>query len=456
VVQALCQLEVPQSVPLEGSISYADLSAKVGVAQDRLQHLIRNAAVCSNYLRETENGEVAHSPNSAIWQLDPMMANGMEVMLNHLPSSSFQLGEVCTRDPTDEQERVDGFSLARGAPLFEYLETNPDQGRRFAAHMRAQAAQSGDEAIQECYDWDSIKGKTLVDVSTRSQPPSDSLLTLSQCGGSFGSVATAIVRKAPGVRCIVQDLPKVINSAIAVTSKNPNFPHDSVSFQAHSFLEPQPVVADLYLFRMVFHNWCDQGARRIIRALLPVLRPGARVVAIEYVMPKIGSAPIYAEVATRRLDNVMYSLMKGKVRELEEFKDLFHSVEPNLKFKSFRQGALKATHDPKCHSVLEWVYDPEPTVPVTNSEAPPAPVLDVPAPLQVTISETATPVLNVNSENSTPVLSIDSNDSSPVSIEEPVSISVRHEVKSAVATVQEVSPISDDAVEVPSLAPIAT
>lgn len=177
MVQALCQLEVPQSVPLEGSISYADLSAKVGVVQDRLQHLIRNAAVCSNYLRETENGEVAHSPNSAIWQLDPMMANGMEVMLNHLPSSSFQLGEVCTRDPTDEQEKVDGFSLARGAPLFEYLESNPDQGRRFAAHMRAQAAQSGDEAIQECYDWDSMKGKTLVDVSTRSRQPNDSLLT---------------------------------------------------------------------------------------------------------------------------------------------------------------------------------------------------------------------------------------------------------------------------------------
>lgn len=153
-------------MPLEGSISYADLSTKVGVSEDRLKHLIRNAAVCSNYLRETEDGDVAHSPNSSIWQLDPMMANGMEVMLNHLPSASFKLGEVCTRDPNDEQENIDGFSLARGAPLFQYLETNPDQGRRFAAHMRAQAAQSGDEAIQECYDWDSLKGKTLVDVST--------------------------------------------------------------------------------------------------------------------------------------------------------------------------------------------------------------------------------------------------------------------------------------------------
>lgn len=159
---------MPQSVPLDGSISYTDLSAKVGLSEDRLKHLVRNAAVCSNYLAETETGEVTHSPNSSIWQLDPSMANGMEIMLNHLPSSSFKLGEVCVQDPFDEEEKVDGFSLARGAPLFQYLESNPAEGRRFAAHMRAQAARSGDEAIQGCYDWHSMKGKCLVDVSKAS------------------------------------------------------------------------------------------------------------------------------------------------------------------------------------------------------------------------------------------------------------------------------------------------
>lgn len=269
-----------------------------------------------------------------------------------------------------------------------------------------------------------------------------------QCGGSFGSVATAIVRKAPGVRCIVQDLPKVINSAVAITSKNPDFPHDAISFQAHSFLEPQPVVADLYLFRMVFHNWCDQGARRIIRALLPVLKLGARVIAIEYVMPPIGSAPIYAEVATRRLDNVMYSLMKGKVRELEEFKDLFVSVDPNLKFKSFRQGELKATHDPKCHSVLEWVYDPEPAstvaaepavvvgpaVPTTKFEevaSLPALVMAAP-PLRATENGPSTPVLSISSEASSPVL---------VEVPEPQVTTTRDDRKSAGITVKEIAPL---------------
>jgi hypothetical protein len=43
-------------------------------------------------------------------------------------------------------------------------------------------------------------------------------------------------------------------------------------------------------------------------------------------MPAMGTAPSYAELATRRLDNVMYTLMKGEVRELGEFKALFEGI----------------------------------------------------------------------------------------------------------------------------------
>jgi hypothetical protein len=154
-----------------------------------------------------------------------------------------------------------------------------------------------------------------------------------------------------------------------MTAKDTSFPHASITFQAQSFLEVQPVVADVYLFRMVFHNWSDKGARRILQSLRPALRPGARVICIEYVMPPIGSGPTYAEVATRRLDNVMYSLMKGKVRELTEFQELFAAAEPDLVFTSFKPGQLRATHDPRCHSVMEWVYQPE--AKLTNGNAVP-------------------------------------------------------------------------------------
>jgi 6-hydroxytryprostatin B O-methyltransferase len=344
VIQALCQLKVPHNIPQGGSVSYADLAKKINLDEDRLKHLARNAIVCSGFLAETENGELTHSRNSAIWHLDPLMAGGMEVMLDHLPESSFNLGKVCIKDGTDTNEGLCGFSNARSAPLYQYLETNPAEGKKFGGYMRAQASAHGDGAIKAGYDWTQLKGKTLVD-----------------CGGSFGSVCNAIVQTEPTVTCIVQDLPKVVDNANDVVGKNPNFPKDKISFQAHSFFDPQPTTADAYLFRQVFLNHSDGRARSIYSALKPALKPGAKIIVIEYVMPEIGVAPIYADMAHRRLDNTMYALMKGKVRTLGEFKRIANEAIPELKFTSFKQGQYRATHDPRCHCVMEWTYEPAQT-----------------------------------------------------------------------------------------------
>jgi hypothetical protein len=164
VIQALCRLRIPSLVPLYGTISYCELSNKASISEDRLKHLVRIAIVCSNFLSETSDGQVTHSENSRIWQLDPLTASGMEVMLDHLPASAFKLGEVCVQDPTDEKQDTCGFSLSHNQPLYAYLEAHPEEGRNFAAHMRAQAAQHGDSAIQDGYDWSALNGKTLVDV----------------------------------------------------------------------------------------------------------------------------------------------------------------------------------------------------------------------------------------------------------------------------------------------------
>ena len=306
-----------------------------------MKHLVRNAIVCSDYLTETENGEVAHSRASSIWYLDPMMAGGMEVMLDHLPESSFNLGPVNKKDITDTDEALCGFSNARGKPLYQYLEHNPAEGKKFGGYMRAQASAFGDQAIKDGYDWTKLAGKTLVD-----------------CGGSFGSVAQAIVESEPSVKCIVQDLPKVVENANDVVGKNPKFPKDKISFEAHSFFEPQPTQADVYLFRQVFLNHSDTRARGIFGALKGQMKPGVKVIVIEYVQPQIGEAPVYADMAHRRLDNTMYALMKGKVRELSEFKRIANEAIPDLKFTSFKQGQYRATHDPRCHCVMEWTYEP--------------------------------------------------------------------------------------------------
>jgi hypothetical protein len=58
---------------------------------------------------------------------------------------------------------------------------------------------------------------------------------------------------------------------------------------AHDFFTPQTVVADVYLLRWILHNWSDKYCMRILRALIPALKPGARVVVNEDVRPAFDS-----------------------------------------------------------------------------------------------------------------------------------------------------------------------
>jgi hypothetical protein len=48
--------------------------------------------------------------------------------------------------------------------------------------------------------------------------------------------------------------------------------------------EPQPVAgADIYMLKWILHDWPDAESVAILRALVPALKPGARVVFIDYV-----------------------------------------------------------------------------------------------------------------------------------------------------------------------------
>ena len=44
-----------------------------------------------------------------------------------------------------------------------------------------------------------------------------------------------------------------------------------------------PVNADLYLIKLILHDWPDHECVEILRALRPALKPGAKVLFIDYV-----------------------------------------------------------------------------------------------------------------------------------------------------------------------------
>ena len=55
------------------------------------------------------------------------------------------------------------------------------------------------------------------------------------------------------------------------------------------FFTDQPVSADVYYMRSILHNWSDKYSVQILRHLTPALKPGARVLVHELVLPEPGT-----------------------------------------------------------------------------------------------------------------------------------------------------------------------
>ena len=126
------------------------------------------------------------------------------------------------------------------------------------------------------FAWESLGNGVVVDV-----------------GGSHGAVCIAIARRFPSLCCIVQDRPEIVKLGRANLSSDLT---NRVSFMEHDFFTEQPVKsADVFYFRWILHDWSDKYAIRILKALIPALKCGARIIINEHILPEPGALPTYQE-----------------------------------------------------------------------------------------------------------------------------------------------------------------
>jgi hypothetical protein len=115
-----------------------------------------------------------------------------------------------------------------------------------------------------------------------------------------------------------------------------------VSFQAHDFFNPQTVAADVYFLKGVLHDWPDKYAINIIRALLPAMRPGARIIIYETCLqPQYNSKgektmPLPIERMMTTLDLQMLVTLNAKERTVDEWESLFLKADQRLKLASVK------------------------------------------------------------------------------------------------------------------------
>ena len=142
--------------------------------------------------------------------------------------------------------------------------------KRFAGAMAtfADGPSISPSLLAKGYPWFSIGNGTglVVDV-----------------GGSKGNISVALAQKVPGLHFLVQDLPGALQGAKDTVPKDVA---TRIDFMEHDFFKDQPLRADAFFFRMIFHNWSDQNVIKILKATIPGLKPGSRIIVNDYLVPE--------------------------------------------------------------------------------------------------------------------------------------------------------------------------
>ena len=132
--------------------------------------------------------------------------------------------------------------------------------------------------------------------------------TVVDVGGGNGSLLVELLRRQPGLRGIVFDLPE--------TNRDDARLGDRIEFVAGSFFERVPA-GDVYVLSTVLHDWDDERAAAILRTIRAAAPPDARVLVLETVL-----APGNDPHGAKWLDLLMLALLRGRERDEAQWQAL--------------------------------------------------------------------------------------------------------------------------------------
>ncbi|KAL8701142.1 MAG: hypothetical protein Q9224_000636 [Gallowayella concinna] len=316
-------------------ISYTAIAQQAGVPETTLRSIAR-MAMTSGFLAETPGGHLIHNTLSYAISEDRHLNHWFCYILQQtVPLMNCLIPAV--EKWGDSKENVHtAYSIMRDTelPFFEFLKSRPDLSANFDLYMESQAViHSGTriEHLLQGFDWTALGDGLVVDV-----------------GGNAGATSITLAKSFPALHFIIQDLKAPIETA---RSKLPELPADlskRIETQEHDFFTPQPVKgADVYLLRMILHDWKDADAVKILKQLVDAATPNSRILIMDMVLPTPGTASSILEAALRQKDLAMLQCFNAKEREVEDWRNVLEEADPRLEIKAVRRP------DGSQHSVIE-------------------------------------------------------------------------------------------------------
>ena len=265
----------------------SDLAASVGAHPEALGRVLRLLAAHGVFEMQGGGETFCHSPASRLLRTDhPQSMRAFARMLG-LPIiwSSFGAMEHSVRTglPAAAEVFPGGF--------WEYLAQHPEEGRVFNAAMVAKA-QGTVAGILASYDF---SGFGLI----------------GDIGGGSGHLLRAVLDDAaPSAKGVLFDLPQVIEEATGVASER-------LTLQAGDFFRDDLPACDAYLLMEIIHDWADEEAAAILKAIRRAAPAHAKLLMIETIVPD-DPGPDWSKV----LDMVMLTLFGSLQRTQQEYEAL--------------------------------------------------------------------------------------------------------------------------------------
>jgi O-methyltransferase domain len=179
------------------------------------------------------------------------------------------------------------FPRVFGTDFWAWLGANPAERAAFDHAME----QGKERRLERLASVDWRGDETVVDV-----------------GGGNGSLLTGLLRRHPGLRGIVFDLPETVRDEAGLG--------DRVEFVAGDFFDRVPP-GDVHVLCTILHDWDDERAAAILRTVRAAAGDDGRLVMLETVVPP-GNEPHGA----KWLDLLMLALFAGRERDEAQWRAL--------------------------------------------------------------------------------------------------------------------------------------
>ncbi|KAG5984383.1 Alpha-1,3-mannosyltransferase cmt1 [Claviceps pusilla] len=323
-LQIIHNYGIAKSVPIEHPISLSELQTKTTLDSTNLARVLRHA-MTNNIFCEPKPGLIAHTAASRLLADDHDLQDWVGFNSEDIFPAAANVLNALKTHPEATSLTTTGFNFAFNTvdkePMFVTFGKDPARAKRMGGAMASLTGGEGYEMSHfvDNYDLSDVDGSggTFVDI-----------------GGSHGFMSIALAKKWKNIKFVVQDLPKTVDSAPKPICDDASIAQ-RVRLEAHDFFQEQSIKdADVYFFRWIIHNYSTPYAVKILKNLVPALKPGARIIINDHCLREPGSENPWDEKLMRGMDLVMLALLNAQERQEDEFRELFKAADEGFVFKA--------------------------------------------------------------------------------------------------------------------------